>query len=41
MDLEDIVEVLFGAGSVFEEFVFVAGQLEALFAYRQGVSGVL
>lgn len=31
--MEDIVEVFFGAGAVFEEFVFVAGEFEAFFAF--------
>lgn len=35
-DLEDIVEVGFGAGAVFEEFVLVAGELEAFFAWNKG-----
>jgi hypothetical protein len=30
--LEDIVEIFFSAGSVFEEFVLVAGELKALLA---------
>lgn len=32
MDLEDIVEVCFGAGSPFEDFVLVAGELVAFLA---------
>jgi len=31
-DLEDIVEVCFDARAVFEDFVFVAGDFEPLFA---------
>ena len=39
-NLEDIVEVLLVSRSVLKEFVLVAGQLEALFAWW-GISGVL
>ena len=37
-DLEDIVEVFLVAISPFEDFVFVAGYLEALLAYRNSQS---
>jgi hypothetical protein len=30
--LEDVVEIFFSAGSVFEQLVFVASEFEALFA---------
>jgi hypothetical protein len=36
-DLEDIVEVFFGAGAVFEEFVFVARQFELFLACCRSV----
>jgi hypothetical protein len=32
-DLEDIVEIFFSAGSVFEQFVFVTGEFKALLAW--------
>ena len=35
-DLEDFVEVGFETGAVLEDFVFVAGEFEALFAWEGG-----
>lgn len=38
-DLEDVIEVCFDAGAVFEDFVFVAGYFEALFAFFETDEG--
>ena len=38
-DLEDVVEVSFDARAVFENFVFVTGYFEALFAFFETYEG--
>lgn len=39
MDLEDVVQVFFGLGAVFEDFVLVAGDFEAFFAFFEPDQG--
>jgi len=37
--LEDIIEVCFYAGAVFEKFVFVAGDFEAFLSFLKSYEG--